>query len=357
MVTLGMMHIEGAGGLAKDDAKAATWFNKATEQDPTDIGCPFADAYLRGKATANLLQTALWFAKAAEAGCPYSMYTLGVIHADGRGVPKDNVIAEAWFGKARLGLNEELRDTPGDDTALVMLADLHRHGRGGAKNYQEALRLALKGAELGHSTAMTWLGEMYELGQGISKNEREAATWYYKGNEAGAETAMLHLGRLQAEGRGFVKNEAEARELFQKAANSEFVEHVWRSAVSMIDSPDFGLLHPPYNTAALMLLTLAERPKYRERLVSKANKVPQAVRVAVQKRLKQAGHYRGTLNGTFGSDTMVALNAWATSQAGESTGTTAKSSGVQRRPPPRRRGAKASATSNAAEESASFWKD
>jgi len=351
------MHIEGAGGLAKDDAKAAAWFNKATEQDPTDIGCPFADAYLRGRATANSAQTALWFAKAAEAGCPYSMYSLGVIHADGRGLPKDNVTADAWFRKARVGLNEELRDTPGDDTALVMLADLHRHGRGGAKNHEEALRLALKGAELGHSTAMTWVGEMYELGQGVSKNESAAAAWYSKGIEAGAETAMLHLGRLHTEGRGVVKSEAKARELFQSAAKSEFVEDVWRNTTSMIDSVDFGLLHPPYPTAALILLTLAERPKYRERLVGEASKIPQPVRVAVQKRLKQAGHYRGTPNGTFGSDTKIALEAWAASQSGASTGSTAKPPAVQHQAPVRRKGGKASARSNAAEEPASFWKD
>jgi hypothetical protein len=84
----------------------------------------------------------------------------------------------------------------------------------------------------------------------------------------------------------------------------------------MIDSPEFGLLRRPDQTATLLLLTLAEAPKYRERLVADAGKIPAPVRIAVQKRLKQAGHYRGPLNGTFAPPTKAALEAWATSQQG-----------------------------------------
>jgi TPR repeat protein len=313
MVNLGFMHIEGKGGLPKDDVKAMEWFRKATERDPAAIGCPLADAYLQGKAiTKDLAQPVVWFTKAAEAGCPYSMYILGLMHTEGKGLPKDDVKATEWFRTAREGLQKH----SDDDTALLMLADMYRHGRGGPKNDEEAFGLALKSAEDDYSEAMTFVGEMYELGRGVAKNEKQAADWYRKGSEAGAPTAMLHLGRQYAEGRGVHKSEGAARELFRKAATAENVEHVMRKAVAMIGDAEFGLLHQPDQTATLMLLTLAaESPKHREHLVAYASKLPVSVRMAVQKRLKNAGVYRGNVDGNFGSTTKVALEAYASQRS------------------------------------------
>jgi TPR repeat protein len=311
MVNLGLMYAKG-DGLPKDDAKAMEWFRKATESNPAAIGCPFASAFLQGKAvTKDLAQPVVWFTKAAEAGCPYSMYSLGLMHAEGRWLPKDDAKAMEWFQKARERLQG--RD---DDTALLMLADMHRHGRGGPKNDEEAFRLALKSAEDGYAEAMTFVGEMYEFGRGVAKNEKQAADWYRKGSEAGAPTAMLQLGRQYAEGRGIHKSEGAARELFRKAATAESVEYVVRKAVAIIGDAEFGLLHQPDHTATLMLLTLAaESPTHREHLVAHASKLPVSVRVAVQKRLKSAGVYRGNVDGNFGSTTKVALDAYASQRS------------------------------------------
>jgi hypothetical protein len=62
-----------------------------------------------------------------------------------------------------------------------------------------------------------------------------------------------------------------------------------------------------------MLLTLAEAPTYHERIFADADKLPAAVRVAVQRRLRSAGHFKGMVNGTFAADTKAALEAWAAS--------------------------------------------
>jgi TPR repeat protein len=310
MVNLGVMHLEGSGGLPKDQAKAETWFRKATEIAPAALGCPFADAYLRGKVPPNLVQTVNWFTKAAEAGCPYSMYSMGVILAEGRGLPKDDAKAATWFAKARTGLEQELDDED-SDTAAAMLADMHRRGRGVPKNDAEAFRLAQTSAERGHPVGMILVGEMYEVGRGTPKNERDAAAWYRKASEAGAEVAMLHLGRLHAEGRGLAKSEGEARERFRRAARSDFVEHVWRNTLSVLSDPEFNLLRPEYQTATLMLLTLSKEPRYRQRLLGDAAKIAKPVRIALQARLKSTGHYKGPLNGTLGLTTRAALEAWA----------------------------------------------
>jgi uncharacterized protein len=310
MVNLGLMYAKG-NGVQKDDAKAMEWFRKATETAPDAIGCPFAQAFFRGNAiTKDLAQPAVWFTKAAEAGCPYSMYSLGLMHAEGRGLPKDDAKAMEWFRKSMDGLQKR-----GTRLAMLMLADIYRHGRVGPKNDVEAFNLALKSAEAGDEEAMSFVGEMYELGQGVAKNEKRAAEWYRKGSEAGAPTAMLHLGRQYAEGRGVSKSEGHARELFRKAATAENAEYVWRKAVAMIIDPEFGLLHHPDQTATLMFLTLAsESQMHREYLIAHASEVPIPVRMAVQKRLKNAGVYRGNIDGNFASTTKVALQAYASRQ-------------------------------------------
>jgi hypothetical protein len=84
----------------------------------------------------------------------------------------------------------------------------------------------------------------------------------------------------------------------------------------MIADPEFGLLHQPDQTATLMLLTFAvESSEHRVRLVAHASELPISVRIAVQKRLKNAGVYRGNVDGNFGSTIKVALEAYSRQQS------------------------------------------
>jgi uncharacterized protein len=41
-----------------------------------------------------------WYRKAAEKGSPAAQYSLGVMYANGRGVPRDDAQAIAWYRKA-----------------------------------------------------------------------------------------------------------------------------------------------------------------------------------------------------------------------------------------------------------------
>ncbi|MGZ8942198.1 MAG: tetratricopeptide repeat protein, partial [Methylobacter sp.] len=80
-------------------------------------------------------------------------YNLGVMYANGRGVPKDEREAVAWYRKA---------------------------------------------AEQGDAAAQYNLGWMYDHGQGVAKDEREAVAWYRKAAEQGDEDAKTRLNRLNA---------------------------------------------------------------------------------------------------------------------------------------------------------------
>jgi TPR repeat protein len=145
------------------------------------------------------------------------------------------------------------------------------------------------------------VGEMYELGHAVAKDERAAVEWYQKAIVAGHLSTALTLGRLYFEGRGVVKSQAEALKYFRKAAEAQDVEAVWGHVRWVLDYPEFGLTRAPYETSTVMLLTLAEYPKYHQRLMADAPEVPEPVRIAVQKRLKQAGLFRGRVNGNFGT--------------------------------------------------------
>jgi hypothetical protein len=155
---------------------------------------------------------------------------------------------------------------------------------------------------------------MHELGLGVAKDAKAASEWYGKALSAGRATALLHIGRLHAEGKALTKDEAEARRHFQRAANSPATDVVWTGVLRLFELPEFALDRQPHQTATLMLLTLAEEPKHRERMVADAARLPQGVRVAVQARLRAAGHYTGRVNGTFDAATKAALDAWAVSR-------------------------------------------
>jgi TPR repeat protein len=202
--------------------------------------------------------------------------------ADGRGMARDEAKAQEWFAKALLEYRQQ--------------------------------------ADRGVAAGLHNVGQMYDLGYGVAKDEKAAAEWYRKAIAAGDAATLLTLGRLHAEGRGGVpKSEAEARGLFRKAAKASEVAQVWANVQWLLDWSDFGLSRPPFQTVALMLLTLAEMPKHRELLLRNAGELPEPVRIAVQKRLKQAGHYSGPLNGEFGANMKAALAGWAATQTGAST--------------------------------------
>ena len=302
MSDVARMYSEGLGG-PKDETKAREWFHKASNAGSPYAMARLADMLRDGRGgPQDEAEAVKWYREAAESGEATAVTELGTMYAQGRGVAKDETEAAKWFRQAA---------DKGNVVGIHRLGVAYYHGHGVQQSYPDALVWFQKGAAKGNGYSMVWLGEMYELGQAVAKSEKDAAVWYGKAIEAGYDPAIPFLGRLYAEGRGVAKNETEARALFRKVAQSEYVEAVWRNVTWLFAHPEFGLLSPPYQTATLMLLTLAEAPTYRERIFADADKLPPAVRVAVQKRLRSAGHFKGMVNGTFAANTKAALEAWA----------------------------------------------
>jgi TPR repeat protein len=95
-----------------------------------------------------------WFRKAAERGDARGLSSLGYMHRNGWGVPKDDAKAIFWFRKA---------------------------------------------AEQGNVKAQYNLGQMYLFGRGVSKDNIKAAHWLRKSVEQGHVLAQrLTRIRVQA---------------------------------------------------------------------------------------------------------------------------------------------------------------
>jgi TPR repeat protein len=83
---LGELHEFGDFGLPKDHAQAIAWFRMAAKQD--DMGS--MHRLISFAATAkDYAEVAKWSRRLAELGKSFGQYEIGILYAEGNGVPKD----------------------------------------------------------------------------------------------------------------------------------------------------------------------------------------------------------------------------------------------------------------------------
>ena len=269
---LGYMFTAGYG-VPKDYGKAPSWLRKAAQQDYAGAQQSLGALYLDGLGVARDPDVALyWFRKSAGQGLASSQNRMGLLLLEGRVVPRDEKAAVSWFRKAA---------DQGLPTALNNLGYVLQHGLGVPMDRAEAAALYRKAAEQGDQTGQHNLGYMYSKGHGVPRDPGQAVSWYRKAAEQGSATAQFDL------------------------------------AFMLYADPD---VPSDYEEAArLILLSLAsgEHEESREVLIDKRGVVLGAeVRRAVQRRLRDLGHYDGAIDGAFGLGTLRALRKLAESKGG-----------------------------------------
>jgi TPR repeat protein len=231
-------------GVPKDIAEAVKWYRKAAEQGnkPAQIElgviCHNRDAVLKysaedakrlwelsvlkdGKSPFYLDfwsfldkqskadEDALgWYRKAACAGLSVPLCRLGVMYANGEGVPKNSAEAVKWYElAARLGHNA---------TAQYNLGVMYANGTGVPKNNIIAAEFFEKAAVQGLGDAQYRLGVMYANGVGVPKDLVQAHVWLNLSGVSGNDRAKNKLAMVQKEMTDSQKEQAmvEARELF-----------------------------------------------------------------------------------------------------------------------------------------------
>ena len=201
---------------------------------------------------------------ASKDGDTFALLSLGKMYFAGLGhLPKDEPKGVALFKQAA---------EKGEPLAMAALASLYAAGRGGLnKDEAKAVQLARQAADQGVALGMAVLGRMYMTGiGGLNKDEREGLRWLRKAADLGNPSGILNLGLYYDSGlAGLPKDPVEAARLVYTAV-----------------SYDVSLVDPLVSNSAGLTLELRKR---------------------LQERLRDAGLYRGPIDGRFGEGVRAAL--------------------------------------------------
>ena len=147
--------------------------------------------------------------KKAEAGDAIAQNNLGVMYANGEGVPKDAVKAVEWYQKAAL---------QGEASAQNNLGAMYANGEGVPKDAAKAVEWYQKAAVQGNAIAQHNLGVRYANGEGVPKDAAKAVEWIQKAAVQGEASAQSNLGLGYANGAGVAKDIVLAYAWFNIAA-------------------------------------------------------------------------------------------------------------------------------------------
>ena len=159
-------------------------------------------------------QAAGRYGKDAEQGDAGAQYNLGVLYANGQGVPQDDKQAVYWYLKAA---------EQGDASAQNNLGSMYATGRGFPQDDMQAVSWYLKAAEQGDASAQNNLGSMYHAGKGIPQDDKQALIWYSKSAEQGYAPAQSNLGDMYQYARGVPRDKKQAMAWYLKAAKQGVV--------------------------------------------------------------------------------------------------------------------------------------
>jgi TPR repeat protein len=194
-----------------DYRTAFAGFKKLAEQGDAiaqfNLGLMYANG--RGVPTDDR-QAVAWYRKAAEKGIAKAQFNLGVMYDEGRGLPKDEQLALSWYRKAA---------EKGYADAQTMLGLMYANGLHVPKDEQQAVVWYRNAAEQGDAIAQFNLGLMHEDGDGVPKDEQQAVAWYRRAAEQGHASAQYNLGVRFYDGRGVPKDDQQAVAWFRKAAD------------------------------------------------------------------------------------------------------------------------------------------
>ncbi len=104
-------------------------------------------------------------------------------------------------------------------SAQALLGVMYAEGRGVPQDYAEAVKWYRKAAEQGHAEAQSNLGLMYGKGLGVPQDYAKAVKWSRKAAEQGVAEAQYNLGFMYANGQGVPQDYVQAHKWFNLAAS------------------------------------------------------------------------------------------------------------------------------------------
>jgi len=145
----------------------------------------------------------------AKQGSADAQYNLGVLYANGHGVPQGYGTARQWYEKAA---------AQGHASAQYNLGVLYEKGQGVPQDYGTARRWWEQAAAKGDAMAQTNLGALYTNGQGVPRDYGTARRWWEQAAAKGDAMAQTNLGALYANGQGVPQDYVRAYMWYNLAA-------------------------------------------------------------------------------------------------------------------------------------------
>jgi len=206
MSNLGLAYFRGRG-TTKDYIKAFKWFSLSAKKNNSYAYYNLAQCYEKGQGVQKDINKAIfYYKKSANAGYNYSYLSLGWLLKD-----------QKRYSEAIDAYMHVKGDGQGRAEALIGV--LHQEGKGVPKNHGDAMKWYHKGASHNDSFAMSRIGWLYSKGKGaVPKDYRQAFYWYEKSARNGNHNGQANLAYLYEKGRGVSKNIQFAIEWYQSSA-------------------------------------------------------------------------------------------------------------------------------------------
>jgi len=142
------------------------------------------------------------FRRLADEGNFVAQYNLGVMYANGQGVPRDLEKAATWFQMSARG---------GDARAQFNLGNMYAHGEGVPRDLSRAAEWYAKAAEQNLPDAQYSLGRLYYMGAGAKQDLVEAYFWMSLAADQGVTPAGRALPAIAKTLRPALLEHARAR--------------------------------------------------------------------------------------------------------------------------------------------------
>lgn len=217
--------VKGVASVAASDVATAVKFCKVASASSRRAMYQLGRAYLTNKQTS---EAAASFRKAADKGSTTAMVELGVMLANGNGVPKDEAAARKLFERA---------GQAGNARGVTNLAVLSERSGGAPMDPTKSRALLEKAAEGNSPEAQYQLGLMMQDGVGGPKDDVGARALFEKAATQDHAGALERMGAFTKSGRGGPQDASASKAYYEKASalgNEEAKAALKRSECSYV---------------------------------------------------------------------------------------------------------------------------
>lgn len=197
----------------------------------------------------------------------------------------------------------------GDAYSMNRLALMYDRGEHVAQDFGEAFDWYLRAAEAGLAVAMSNVGSMYRAGEGVEQDYEAAMEWFRKAADNDYAYAYYAIGELYLGGYGVAKDATEAAAWYRRASDAGEPNGHWALALRHLYGDGVAMDTRKAGDLAYLALTSGLDIVLEEFKQIKTADTSPNFRRRIQELLKRDGYYNGAIDGSFGPQTMRAVEA------------------------------------------------